>query len=166
MAELTTDEAKMQAETLQKMKDEAKELKVANRKKEKEKQKRITQQQDRIAMSEDTAVWMTITNIKEKLEKTLKSNKITSGYNLRSIVDLPNYYQYQHPSNLKLKSNNKTDDWVAKFLSNGGTEKQLMEAATSSRTNVWKRISWKRPKKENKTKPTTKITNKVTGGVG
>jgi len=165
MVKLETEEAKKQAETLQKMKDEAKDERAENRKKENAKKKRIKEQQDRIAMSEDSAVWISITKIKEDLEKKLKSNKLTSGYNIRNIVNLPNYFQYQHPTSKKKKSNNKNDKWVADFLKGGGTEKQLMEQAETTRTAIWRRTTWKRPKKESDN-TTAPIKPKVSGGVG
>jgi len=33
---------------------------------------------------------------------------------------------------------------VRAFLSSGGTEKQIIDAAAASRVKVWRRIAWKR----------------------
>jgi len=152
----------------EKMKDELRELKKANRVKEREKQKRIKLQAEKQKMEEDIAVWKVITKLKETVDEQLKGNPLIKRYNIKQISNIPDYYEYQHPDDAKQKGNDKNVDWVKKYLSAGGTERQLLETATESRVKLWRRISWKRPiKTTSKSTPSKKSKIKLgAGGVG
>lgn len=159
-------EVKRKEENMLTMKKELADLKKKNRADEKAKIKRVKEQQQRIEMSKDTEVWIELTKAKQQMNRILKENKLTASYNLKSIAAIPDHFSYQHPSNEKLKGNSKEEEWVKSFLSNGGTEKQLMDKADAGRANVWKRIKFKRPKTAPAAK--TKTANKpskVGGGV-
>ena len=149
----------------EKMREELKDLKTANRKKEREKQKKIKNQLEKLQMEKDISTWKIITQVKESITQQLGSQKETKPYNIKHIAAIPDYYEYQHPDDKKKKTNSKDADWVKAFLSSGGTEKQIMEAAAESRVKVWRRIAWKRPKKETTTTATpTQPRNKVGAG--
>lgn len=149
-----------------KMREELKELKKANRKKEREKQKRLKVQLEKIRMEDDNEVWKLITSVKANINEQLKGNKKTERYNVKTISTIPDYYEYQNPNDAKQKGNNKDEEWVKKFLAGGGTETQLMDAATESRVNIWRRIKWKRPIKPTKAKPAAPKNKLGAGGVG
>jgi len=129
------------------MKDELREMKKQNRSKEREKQKRIKAQLERLKMDEDISAWKVITQVKDAIATQLGGNPLTKPYTIKNIAAIPDYYEYQNPKNAKQKSNSKDADWLKAFLSGGGTEKELMDAAAESRIKVWRRVSWKRPKK-------------------
>jgi len=160
------------ADTLtDKMKTELKELKKAHRTKEREKTKRIRAQMEVIRMDEDIEAWKVITQVKIGIAQQLTGNKLTKGYNIKHIAAIPDYYEYQHPTEAKKKSNSKDADWIKAFLDGGGTEKQMIDAAALSRVKVWRRIAWKRSKKETTATTTAPMApqqkNKVgSGGVG
>jgi len=160
------EEVARKLQTLDEMKKEQVALRKKNRAEEKSKLKRIKEQQERIEMSKDTEVWVELTKVKEQVSLMLKNNSLTSAYTLQSLSQIPNHFNYQHPTNKKLKTNNKDEEWVRSFLDNGGTEKQLLEQADKGRSNLWKRIKFKRPKSATKTKTTTtpKV-SKTSGGV-
>jgi len=150
------------------MKDELKELKKANRIKEREKKTRITAHLEKLKMEDDIAVWKAITQFKTNMGEQLNSNPQTKSYNIKQISAIPDFYEYQHPKVARQKTNDKDTDWVREFISAGGTEKQLRDTAAESRVNVWRRISWKRPKKSTASSAPAKTPqNKVgAGGVG
>jgi hypothetical protein len=152
-----------------KMRDELRELKKDNRAKERTKQKRIKFQLERLKMEDDISAWKIITQVKQTIAQQLGSKKETKSYTIKHIAAFPDYYEYQHPNDAKKKGNSKDADWLKAFISGGGTEKQLMDAAAESRVKVWRRISWKRPRKATTTTnavPAQAKNKTGAGGVG
>lgn len=152
----------------EKLKIELKELKTANRKKEREKQKQLKLLAEQATMERDATAWQEITQIKKMVNDQLKGNKLTQRYNLKDISAMPDYFTYQNPDNKKLKTNNQDDKWVKEYLNGGGNIKTLMNTATESRVSVWKRIKFKRPQSSKTTTAETPKPkpSKVSGGVG
>jgi hypothetical protein len=150
------------------MKDELKDLKKANRIKENDKKKRIKVQVEKMKMEEDIAVWKEITLFKESMIERLNGNPQTKRYNIKQISAIPDFYEYQHPKITRQKTNDKSVAWVREYLSGGGTEKLLRETANESRVKVWRKIAWKRPLKETATEspPKKSKINIGAGGVG
>jgi len=130
--------------TADKMRKELKELRAANRKEERDKIKRLGVELEKQKMNADLDLWKMITQVKAEMNETIKSNTKTSSYDLRSIASNPDYYEYQHPKNPRQKTNNKKTKWVVDFISAGGKEKELLDAAAASRITTWKKIKWKR----------------------
>jgi len=150
------------------MKDELKELKKANRAKERDKKKRIKVQVEKLKMEDDVSVWKAITVFKKAMEEQLNSNPQTKRYNIKGISSIPDFYEYQHPKITKQKTNDKDVAWVKEYIAGGGTEKLLRETAAESRIKVWRRISWKRPQKTTTSSapPKKSKINTGAGGVG
>jgi hypothetical protein len=130
--------------TADKMRKELKDLRAANRKEEKEKIKRLGVELERQKMNADLDLWKMITQVKAQMNNTIKSNTKTSSYDLRSIASIPDYYEYQNPKNARQKTNDKNSAWVVEYISAGGKEKDLLDAAAASRITTWKKIKWKR----------------------
>jgi len=151
------------------MKDELKELKKANRTKERDKKKRLKLHLEKVRMEDDIAGWQIITRFKQAIAEQLTGDPITKLYNIKQISSIPDFYEYQNPKNARQKTNDKTLEWVVKYLSGGGTEKLLRETAAQSRMKLWRSISWKRPRKTRTPSPDTPATDKIklgAGGVG
>ena len=154
-----------------KVRKELMELRAANRKKEREKRKQLAFAVQKQRMLEDLDLWKAITTIKAQVNETIKSTKQTRSYDLRSIADVPDYYEYQNPTNARQKTNDKNAPWVVECLSGGLTEKQLMDAAEVSRLAMWKKIRWKRPDHNAANAPAQPVAapprnNVGSGGVG
>lgn len=153
-----------------KMRKELIQMKKDNRKKEREKHKRLQGELERQKMHTDIDIWKTITKVKSEINASIKSNKSLQQYNLRQIAAIPDYYEYQNPKNTKQKTNDKKIAWVVSYLADGGTEKQLMDAASSSRITMWKKIKWRRSPADTAatttTAPAAEKKNVVAGGVG
>lgn len=151
-----------------KMRKELIDLRKENRKAERQKTKRLRAELERQKMGADLAVWKIITQVKKDMNATIKSNKHTENYNLRTLSAIPDYYEYQHPKQPRLRTNDKKISWVVQFLSGGGTEKQLMDTAATSRLAKWKKIKWKRGKTDAPASTTPVATKNPlgAGGVG
>lgn len=163
-------EIRMVDKLLETMREEQRDLKKSNRKEERDKNKRIKARMERLTMDEDISAWKVITKVKQTIAEQLESNPLTKPYTIKNIAAFPDYFEYQHPDakQSKKKSNIKQVDWIKEFIAGGGTEQQLMDAAAESRVKVWRRIAWKRPKKETtSTAAPEQPRNKVgAGGVG
>ena len=152
----------------EKLKTELKELKAANRKKEREKQKQLKLLAEQATMEKDATAWQEITQIKKMVNDQLKNNKITQRYNIKDISAMPDYFTYQNPDNKKQKTNDQDADWIKDYTNSGGNIQTLMKTASESRVSVWKRIKFKRPQSSKKTTAETPKSkpSKVSGGVG
>lgn len=153
---------------IDKMKEEARDEKKAHRAKERDRQKRIKAQLERLRMAEDISTWKIITQVKEDIIRQLAGQKETKPYNIKHIAAIPDYYEYQHPDDTKKKTNSKDAEWVKAYLTAGGTEKAMKDKAAETRVNVWRRVAWRRPKKETTTTTATPAQpkNKVAAGLG
>ena len=102
--------------------------------------KEIRRYQQAVKLKSQVDKWKDITEVKNKVLDTLKSNPKTSGMSLKKILAMQDYYIYQNPKNTKQKASDKSVQWVKDYLAKGGNEASLIDTANKTRPMAWKKM--------------------------
>ena len=79
-------------------------------------------------------LWRKLSDMRSKfyadVEKACEGNV---GFSLRKVIKMPDYYEYQNPTKLTLRSMDNQADWVKAWVASGKSEAELIAQAKKSR---------------------------------
>ena len=87
--------------------------------------------------------WKRLTELKAQFADALNSDTNVSGWNLKRLSLMQDYYSYQHPKTPQLKANSDKAEWVVKWISSGGNLETLITTAEKSQVATWNNTSGK-----------------------
>ena len=98
-------------------------------------------------LAESVDRWKEISNVRNKVIETIKTNSATKGFSLKRLMSMQEYYIYQNPNLHKLKTSNKDADWVQEWLKSGNGIEKLIETVNTTRPSAWRKMNPVRKKK-------------------
>ena len=107
-------------------------------------------------LAESVDRWKEISNVRNKVIETIKTNSATKGFSLKRLMSMQEYYIYQNPNLHKLKTSNKDADWVQEWMKRGNSIEKLIETANMTRPSAWRKMNPVRKKKTTTEAPKNK----------
>lgn len=117
------------------------------RKQQRDIEKEIKRIQATAKIMDKIETWQSLSKLKDEFESKLKNYR---GWNLSRLDKMIPFYEYQHPTQSNLKSNDENDDWVQDFLKHGGKIETLQKTAKSTWESTLNRVLKKSTRKSKK----------------
>ena len=105
--------------------------------------KRLNADKAQYFAKKDLDKWKRLTELKAQFADALNSSMNVSGWNLKRLSLMQDYYSYQHPKISQLKANSDKAEWVVKWISSGGKLETLITTAEKSQVATWNNTSGK-----------------------
>ena len=105
--------------------------------------KRLNADKAQYFARQDLDKWKRLTELKAQFADALNSSMNVSGWNLKKLSNMQDYYSYQHPKTPQLKTNSDKAEWVVKWISSGGKLETLITTAEKSQVKTWNDITGK-----------------------
>ena len=135
--------------------------------------KREKELKEHIKLEKDMLKWQKIMDVRTACLELVKDAELGMSMKLSKLEKFPDYFLYQHPTKTKLKTHDRSEDWVKMYLGEipmdatggvTGDEADLLNTARKSRLRAWKRLN-KTVKKNTKTTTKTKTSGSGKGRI-
>ena len=126
--------------------EQLKELK-ANQRKLKKKEKEL---KENLKVEKDILKWQKIMDVRSACNKLIQDAELGMRMTLTKLDKYPEYYVYQHPVHKKLKTADRNEEWVRKYIGEvehgkqgglSGDIQDLINTARKSTLASWKRMN-------------------------